>query len=284
MKNDGRTFTREELESFLATAPDQLKDWAQQQLARFDETRQEAPEDGDDDGADLSDLLPEGGEDEDNAEVDTPRVSALERRAGVSPLNLVLVTLLAAAIVVIVQMAGRPQPEPTTAMPSNHPPIDASSSLAAMDQAQKLDKDSEAELKAQIEADPANVEARLKLGTLYYNASLYSDMIPQLQSVLDQDPDNLDALLGIGAAEYKTTQYDAAEKHWLRVTELAPQRAEPWYSLGFLYMARTPADPARAREAWNKVIEIGPDSDMAKEVTPRLSSLPTPTAAPSSEG
>ena len=85
MKNDGRTFTREELESFLATAPDQLKDWAQQQLARFDETRQEAPEDGDDDGADLSDLLPEGGEDEDNAEVDTPRVSALERRAGSRP-------------------------------------------------------------------------------------------------------------------------------------------------------------------------------------------------------
>ena len=44
-------------------------------------------------------------------------------------------------------MAGRPQPEPTTAMPSNHPSVNASS-LAAMDQAQKLDKDREAELKA----------------------------------------------------------------------------------------------------------------------------------------
>ena len=280
MKTKGRTFTREDLESFLSTAPDQLKDWAQQQLARFDETHRESPEDGDDDGADPSDLLPE---DEEDAEEDAPKVSALERRVGVSRLNLVLVTLLAAALVVIVQMAGRPQPEPTTAMPSNHPSINASS-LAAMDQAQKLDKDHEAELKAQIEADPSNVEARLKLSTLYYNAALYPEVIPQLQSVLDQDPDNLDALLGIGAAEYKTNQYDAAEKHWLRITELAPQRVEPWYSLGFLYMARTPADPARAREAWKKVIEIDPDSNMAKEVTTHLNSLATPTAATSSGG
>lgn len=284
MKKNGRTFTREDLESFLTTAPDQLKDWAQQQLDRFDETNRESPEDGDDDGADLADLLPEDEDDnEEGAESSTPKVSALERRAGVSRLNLVLVTLLAAALVVIIQMAGRPQPEPTTAMPSNHPSIDASA-LAEMDKAQKLDKDREAELKAQIEANPADFEARLKLSTLYYNAALYPEVIPQLQYVLDQDPDNLDALLGIGAAEYKTSQYDAAEKHWLRITELAPERVEPWYSLGFLYMARTPADPARAREAWNKVIEIDPDSSMAKEVTQHLKSLATPTAAPSTEG
>ena len=88
MKNKGRTFTREDLESFLSTAPDQLKDWAQQQLAQFDETHQETPEDGDDDGVDPSDLLPEGEEDEDDAEADTPKVSALEHRAGVSRLNL----------------------------------------------------------------------------------------------------------------------------------------------------------------------------------------------------
>ena len=49
-------------------------------------------------------------------------------------------------------------------------------------------------------------------------------------------------------------------------------------------MARTPADPVRAREAWNKVIEIDPDSSMAQEVTQHLNALATPTAAPSTEG
>ena len=49
MKIKGRAFTREDLESFLATAPDQLKDWAQQQLAQFDETSEESPEDENED-------------------------------------------------------------------------------------------------------------------------------------------------------------------------------------------------------------------------------------------
>ena len=94
----------------------------------------------------MADLLPE---DEDDAEADTPKVSALERRAGVSRLNLVLVTLLAAALVVIIQMAGRSQPETTTAMPSNHPSVDATA-LSEMDQAQKLYKEREAALNTQI--------------------------------------------------------------------------------------------------------------------------------------
>ena len=69
MKIKGRAFTREDLESFLATAPDQLKDWAQQQLAQFDEASEESPEDENEDGADLADLLPE---DEDDAEARIP--------------------------------------------------------------------------------------------------------------------------------------------------------------------------------------------------------------------
>jgi len=61
MKIKGRAFTREDLESFLATAPDQLKDWAQQQLAQFDEASEESPEDENEDGADLAGRIEESG-------------------------------------------------------------------------------------------------------------------------------------------------------------------------------------------------------------------------------
>ena len=105
-----------------------------------------------------------------------------------------------------------------------------------------------------------------------------------LQQVLEQDPDHVDALIGLGAAEYRTNQYDAAEQHWVRVTEIDPSRQEPWYSLGFLHMARTPADVTRAREAWTKVVEIDPSSRMGQEVSELLNSLATPEAAQSSEG
>lgn len=277
---EGEGFTREELAAFLATAPAGLQDWATEQLARFD-----------DDGADLADLLPEHEDLEGSQETAArpPGPSRLERRTGVSRLNLVLVTLLAAAVVIIIQQAGRPQPQPmgqaTGVMPSNHPPIDASA-LAEMDRAQQLDREREAELKSQAEADPTNFEARLELSTLYYNAALYQEVIPPLQQILDQDPNHIDALIGIGAAEYRTNQYDAAEQHWLRVTEIDPQRQEPWYSLGFLYMARTPSEPERARQAWGRVVEIDPNSRMAQEVSEHLNRIATPTAtaAPSSEG
>lgn len=285
MENEGQGFTREDLEAFLATAPDPLKDWASRQLAQFDEGRatSEAPP-SEADAADLADLLPDYEQADDTPVAKPARTSGLERRTGVSRLNLVLVAFLAAAIVIIVQMAGRPQPQqPMAGMPSNHPPVDASA-IAELDQAQKIDKEREAELKAQIEADPANIDARLQLSTMYYNAALYQEAIPLLQQVLDQDPDHLEALLGMGAAEYGASRYDDAEKRWLRITELDPTRQEPWYSLGFLYMARTPADPERARQAWNKVVEIDPNSELAKEVSVHLGKLATPTAAPTSEG
>ena len=65
------------------------------------------------------------------------------------------------------------------------------------------------------------------------------------------------------------------------MTELDPGVAEPWYNLGFLYMARTPPDAGRATECWNKVIEIAPDSDLAAGVRTHLSRIATasPTAA-----
>ncbi|RRD05166.1 tetratricopeptide repeat protein [Arachnia propionica] len=279
METERGDFTREDLVSFLSTAPDELKDWAERQLARFD------AEVAADDGADLADLLPDHEDEEVTREPaeGAVKVSALERRTGVSRLNLVLVTLLAAAVVVIVQMAGRPQPEPTTGMPSNHPPIDASA-MAEMQPTKEVDRTREAELKERVAADPSDLEARLELSTMYYEASLHQEVIPLLQQVLEQDPDHIDALIGLGAAEYRTNQYDAAEQHWVRVTELDPGRQEPWYSLGFLHMARTPADVEKARAAWTRVIEIDPSSRMAEEVSVLLKSLATPEAAQSSEG
>ena len=112
-------------------------------------------------------------------------------------------------------------------------------------------------------------------------ADLYQDAITWLQQILDTDPDNLDALLAIGSAEYQSSQYDAAEKHWRRVTELDSSVAEPWYNLGFLYMAKTPPETGRATECWNKVLEIAPDSDLAAGVRTHLNRISSsPTAAP----
>ncbi|MDU0348496.1 tetratricopeptide repeat protein [Actinomyces sp. MRS3W] len=242
-----------------------------------------ADEDRDDDRDDAED--PESGQD---AAEDSPEAapaadpgasataarrgrtpSVLQQRTGVSRLNLVLVALLAAAVVIIIQQAGRNEAGSGTALPSGHPSIAATANatdIAALDEAEPVDAELEADLQAQAETDPANIEARQELGVMYLKAALYQDSITWLQQILDVEPDNLDALLTIGVAEYQSSQYEAAETHWLRATEIDPDVAEPWYNLGFLYLAQTPPDTERARECWDKVLELAPDSEMAAAV------------------
>ena len=329
MTPEGSGTDREELEAFLATAPEHLKGWAGEQLARLEaqggpgeaaeaeaeleaeaEPRRSDGEDGDggrkeadvegpsddEQEADVEDLLDD---DEERAaptrasrDANNRRrpASRLQQRTGVSRVNLVLVMLLAAAAVIIVRQmgligaTGSSEAGGQMTMPANHPMVGASadpSAMAQMDQAEPVDTDLEAELKAEAEADSTNVSARQQLGVMYLKADLYQDAITWLQQILDTDPDNLDALLAIGSAEYQSSQYDAAEKHWRRVTELDSSVAEPWYNLGVLYMAKTPPETGRATECWNKVLEIAPDSDLAAGVRTHLNRISSsPTAAP----
>ena len=330
MTPEGSAVDREELASFLATAPEHLKGWAGEQLARLEgaeadgadgaeKTESAGPAEPAEPGAGRRPELPRGGrsddgeratDDERAADVEdvlgeddeepAPRASRtgrarrrpaskLQQRTGVSRVNLVLVVLLAAAVVIIIRQTGlmgqqAGQDGSAMTMPSNHPAVGAGadpSAVASMDQAEPVDTGLEASLKAEAEADSTNISARQQLGVMYLKADLYQDAVTWLQQILDIDPDNLDAILAIGSAEYQSSQYDAAERHWRRVTELDPGVAEPWYNLGFLYMARTPPDSGRATECWNKVIEIAPDSDLAAGVRTHLSRIATasPTAA-----
>ncbi|MBW3067965.1 MULTISPECIES: tetratricopeptide repeat protein [unclassified Actinomyces] len=246
-------------------------------------------QDGEDDGedaADVEDLLAE----DDDAAPARPvkavrgRTSATARpRGGVSRLNLVLVALLAAAVVIIVQQAGQDDAA-DTALPEGHPSIAATadaSAIAAMDEAEPVDTEREAELQAQAQADPADAQSRQELGVMYLKAALYQDSITWLQQILDVDPDNLDALLTIGVAEYQSNQYEQAEAHWLRAAEIDPDVAEPWYNLGFLYMARTPPDADRANQCWEKVLQLAPDSEMAANVRGHVGTMGSATATPS---
>ena len=358
MRSEDGGVDREELAAFLATAPEHLRHWADEQLAGLaagdddsgapdaepespdersrrdgaesadggagtgtggddrDEPGEAAdppaadggeppdggrPGDGDEPGeaADVEDLLaddegpepdPESARTVGEESRNRPRTpSRLQRRTGVSRVNLVLVMLLAAAVVIIIRQMGQTAGDGAASemtMPSNHPAVTSSadpSAIAQMDEAEPVDTEQETRLKTEADADSTNVSARQQLGEMYLKAALYQDAITYLQQILDVEPDNLDALLTIGVAEYQSNQYEDAEKHWLRATELAPDVAEPWYNLGLLYMARTPPDAGRATECWNKVLTIAPDSDMAASVRAhqgrRGSASAVPTAA-----
>ncbi len=294
-ENKGSQVSREGLEAFLATAPDELKGWASDALAAFDaqgsqgsgSTRKPITDDDPgDDAADLEDLLPDY-EDSSPRKVREKTSSRLQRRTGVSKLNLVLVALLAAAVVIIVQLAGRPAEQPQTGMatqmqlPSGHPSIDPSMAASMAAQAPQLDTEREAELKSQIESNPSDIQSRMQLAAMYFESAMYEESAAMLQQILDLDANNIDAMLNLGAVKYKQGRFDESEQLLLKSAELNPSIPQPWYNLGFVYMSRTPADTVKATEAWTKVLELDPDSEMATEVKGHLSRISSASPQPS---
>lgn len=281
-----------ELARFLASAPVGLKAWADEQLAALDIAPETDPADGDAVGveefADDFDEIPNNATGESGQDAEQPAGSPAARARPSKPraknsavggkINLVLVALLVAAIVIIVQQTGITNRESASTQGAASGMPSGMSTFAQIDQA-RVD-----ELKAQIDADPSDAAARQQLAELYLDAALYQDAIEQLDQVLQITPDDLDALLAIGVAEFNLSQDEQAEQHWLRATQVAPAQAEPWYNLGFLYMAQTPPDYDKVEQAWGRVIELDPDSELAATARAHLerarAASPTPSTGP----
>lgn len=176
--------------------------------------------------------------------VGTPKAGAapVAGSGRVFTLRFALVVALLTGIMGGIWYAARPTATATATPPVDTPTLGTGTASAAPTEAEVLARI--AELEATVAADGSNVDARLELGVLYFN---------QRRS-------------------------DAAGEQWLAVTELAPDNATAWYNLGFLHLTIEPADLAAAKTAWQRVIDIDPESDLAKTVGMHLAGLTDPAA------
>lgn len=83
--------------------------------------------------------------------------------------------------------------------------------------------------------------------------------LAELTAQVEREPSHIDARLELGVLLMGSGDVAGAEEQWLAATQLDPERIEPWYNLGFLYLSQQPADTASARDAWQRVLEIDPD-------------------------
>ena len=91
--------------------------------------------------------------------------------------------------------------------------------------------------------------------------------IADLTAAIEQNPEAVEERLELGVLYFNDRRIEDAQELWLEVTELAPQDVAAWYNLGFSYLSMDPAQPDAAHEAWQHVIELDPDSEMALTVT-----------------
>ena len=181
----------------------------------------------------------------------------------------IIAVLVTAAVVVGVYWVGRPTVPDVTSSAGATP---TASAPPAVDQAQL------AALTTKVKADPKDVASLQKIADLYFTANDWTNAKASAQKVLAVDPKNEQALVSLGAASYNGGDMAAAEKAWKKGVALFPKNAELHYDLGFLYM--TTGRGEQMRTEWAKVVEIAPDSELAKTVQSQVGEVSTPKPSP----
>ncbi len=277
----------DDLVKFLEGAPHELRDWAAREIAGVDEAYALLS----DPTADLAALAAASAVAPSSAatrSVDTPASAVVPVAAGAAPTTVrrrnrtVLRAGIAAAVVVGVVAiaivgynAGAPSVPGFTGTPAPE-----ASNAAQVDQARV------AELMQKIATDPKDVTALQALGDIYFAAGDYDTAGGWMEKILAVEPNNITARLALGAALFNVGKSAEAETQWRLVLRVDPQNLEAHYDLGFMYLSKDPPDMASVKAEWTKVIEIAPDSDVAKTVQQHLTSFesaaPGGTASPSS--
>jgi cytochrome c-type biogenesis protein CcmH/NrfG len=181
----------------------------------------------------------------------------------------IVAVLVTAAVVVGVYWVGRPTVPDVTSSAGAAP---TASAPPAVDQAQL------AALTTKVTADPEDVASLQKIADLYFTANDWTNAKAAAQKVLAVDPKNEQALVSLGAASYNGGDMAAAEKAWKKGVALYPKNAELHYDLGFLYM--TTGRGEQMRTEWAEVVEIAPDSELAKTVQSQVGEVTTPKPSP----
>jgi len=145
-----------------------------------------------------------------------------------------------------------------------------------------LDEARVAELQAAIEEDPNNLEALFELAEAYFLAGEWQPAIDWFTRVTALEPNNVHALTDIGTSNYNLGFTDEAKATWLAALDIDANDPQLHYNLGFLYANSETPDMAAAVAEWQKVVELAPDSNLAKTVQVHLEGLsdPTPEATP----
>ena len=156
------------------------------------------------------------------------------------------------------------------------PAPSASASTPALDQA------AVASLMAKIQANPEDADSLMALGDEYYKTNDFKTAGDWFAKVTAIEPGNVRGFLALGATAFNQGDAATAETAWKQAVTIDEKDVEAHYDLGFLYLNRQPADMAGVQREWTRVVELAPDSDIAKTVKAHLDALASaaPSAAP----
>jgi cytochrome c-type biogenesis protein CcmH/NrfG len=145
------------------------------------------------------------------------------------------------------------------------PPAAVSAPAAAPPAAQArppFDDSRAAALKASAERNPSDAEIRVQLGNLYFDAERYDDARHWYEDALRVDPRNVNASTDLGIAYYYSNQPDRALAQFDKSLSIDPRHSKTLLNIGIV-RAFAKQDLDGAEQAWQRVLDVAPDSPEA---------------------
>jgi tetratricopeptide (TPR) repeat protein len=135
-----------------------------------------------------------------------------------------------------------------------------------------LDEKRAAELRADALKNTSSAVPRVQLGNLYFDAEQYVESARWYEEALKLDPKNPDVSTDLGIAYYYQNQPDKALEQFDRSLEMDPKHTKTLLNVGVV-RAWGKQDLDGAAKAWEKVIEVAPNSEEAKRAKQGLDGI-----------
>ena len=135
-----------------------------------------------------------------------------------------------------------------------------------------LDESRAATLRATAERNPADADTRVQLGNLYFDAERFDEAARWYEDALKVEPRNVDASTDLGISYYYMNQPDRALAQFDKSLTIDPQHSKTLLNVGIV-RAFGKQDLDGAAKAWQRVLEVAPDSAEARAARQALDSL-----------
>ena len=152
------------------------------------------------------------------------------------------------------------------------PPPQSSGAVPGTPQPAMLDETKVQALRTVVDRDAKNAVARAQLGNLYYDAGRYTDAIKWYGESLAIAPNDVDVSTDLGVSYYYNNQPDLAIKQLERSLQIDPKHTKSLLNLGVV-RAFGKQDLKGATEAWQRLVEIAPESAEGRQAKQALDSL-----------
>jgi hypothetical protein len=141
------------------------------------------------------------------------------------------------------------------------------------------------QLQERLEKDSTDVEARVRLGDIYYDTGNWPDAIVQYRAAARMDSTLSNVLVDLGVAYYNLGSGAEAERHFLLALKRDPHHPVALFNLGIVNEARN--EPKAALEFYHRALQSNPPDKMREpllEAMGRVQAKLGSTAPPLPDG